>query len=65
MDKNHLRRQRQAVICLVIMMLSALCGGVASQIVATGLEPSHRPVLCIETGMHTARINRIAVDATK
>ena len=42
----------------VVFLLAALSGTVQAQ----GL-PDQRPFLSIEPGMHTARINRIGVDA--
>jgi WD40 repeat protein len=55
-------------ICLALLALGALRGGVAGQnergqTAVAKNEPSRQPVLRIETGMHTAVISRIGVDA--
>src|SRR5262245_52628172 len=68
MRKNHWGKQpHQTLVYLAViaplLMLTALRGGAAGQTGAVNNEPSRRPVLRIETGMHTASINRLGVDA--
>ncbi len=55
-------------ICLVLLVLGALRGSAAGQnergqTATAKNEPSRQPILRIETGMHTAPIYRIGVDA--
>jgi WD40 repeat protein len=55
-------------ICLALLVLGALRGGAAGQnergqTSTAKNEPARKPILRIETGMHTAAIRRISVDA--
>ncbi len=55
--------KKLAAALFALSVLGMLCGGAAGQTASTNNEPSRQPILRIETGMHTAPIRRISVDA--
>src|SRR5262252_3821441 len=55
--------KKVAAALYALLALGVISGGVAGQSTATTNEPSRQPILRLETGMHTAHIDSIGVDA--